>query len=184
MRIKISNITDLQTEIARLKIEKKEHEQFLVNQYQLLKHKVEAPARIFNMVVSNVPGVDMVKGLISGIGSKKGSGKSDWLTKTVQLALPLVLNRTLLKNASWLKKGLVLFASETAAREVNQTSVSSVIDKITSFIKPKKKKKKEKLAEAEVVTAQVAPPQHPPMITAEESVQDNIYGIPKDSETY
>ncbi|MVZ66285.1 hypothetical protein GQF61_10485 [Sphingobacterium sp. DK4209] len=183
MRIKISNITDLQSEIARLKGKKKEQERFLVDQYQLLKHKVEAPARIFNMVVSNVPGVDMVKGLVSGIGSLKGTKKSDWLTKTVQLGLPLVLNRTLLRNAGWLKKGLVLFASETAAREVNQTTVSSIIDKITSFVKPKKKKKKDKVAD-EIERTEVAPPLHPPMITAEESVQDNAYGIPKDSETY
>ena len=81
------------------------------------------------------------------------------------------------------EKGLVLLASETAAREVNQASVSSVIDKITAFIKPKKKKKKEN-AEALAKEAAAAPPNHPPMITAEESVQDNMYGIPKDSETF
>ncbi len=183
MRNRISNITDLQAEIARLKVQKKEQELFLINQYQLLKHKVETPARIFNMVASNVPGVDMVKGIFSTIGSKNTSGKSDWLTKTLQLGLPLVLNKTLLRNAGWLKKGLVLLASETAAREVNQASVSSVIDKITAFIKPKKKKKKEK-AEALAKEVAAAPPNHPPMITAEESVQDNMYGIPKDSETF
>ena len=105
MRNRISNITDLQAEIARLKVQKKkEQEQFLINQYQLLKHKVETPARIFNMVASNVPGVDMVKGIFSTIGSKNTSGKSDWLTKTLQLGLPLVLNKTLLRNAGWLKK--------------------------------------------------------------------------------
>ena len=189
MKAKITNIHELNAEIARLKIEKKGQEEFLLNQYQLLRHKIEAPARIANMVFDFVPGVNTIKGLVSGIGkatSKKTKG--DWLTRTLQLGLPLVLNRTLLKNAGWLKKGLVLFASETAAGQVTQNKVANVIDKITDFIKPKKDKKKKKAAEeiieGEAVVVNPKPLNHPPMITAEESVQDNIYGIPKDSESF
>ncbi|OYD45709.1 hypothetical protein CHU00_10200 [Sphingobacterium cellulitidis] len=185
MRTKVTNFDELTAEIARLKIQKKEQEAFLLNQYDLLKHKVEAPARIANMIFKRVPGVSTIKGLVSGIGQVTNkNNKADWLTKALQLGLPLVLNRTLLKNAGWLKKGLVLFGSETVASQVNQSKVTAVIDKLTSFIKPKKKKKK-KVAEVEaVVEGTPIPPNHPPMITAEESVQDNMYGIPKDSEAY
>ncbi|MCT1532314.1 hypothetical protein M3B46_15025 [Sphingobacterium daejeonense] len=185
MRTKVTNFDELTAEIARLKVQKKEQEAFLLNQYDLLKNKIEKPVRIANMVLNRVPGVSTVKGLISGIGQVTNkNNKADWLTKTLQLGLPLVLNRTLLKNAGWLKKGLVLLGSETVASQVNQSKVSSIIDKITSFIKPKKKKKKKGEIVDVVVETPTIPPNHPPMITAEESVQDNAYGIPKDSEAY
>ncbi len=162
-----------------------EQEDFLKNQYALLKHKVETPVRVANMLMNRVPGVSTIKGLVQGIGDVTNkSNKSDWLTKTLQLGLPLVLNKTLLKNAGWIKKGLVLLASETAAKNVNQDNVSSWIGKITDMIKPKKKKKKNKVEAPMGEVINPVPPQHPPMITAEESVQDNIYGIPKDSEAY
>lgn len=184
MRTKVTNFDELSSEIARLKVQKKEQEAFLLNQYELLKHKVETPVRIANMILNRVPGVSTIKGLVSGIGQVTNkNNKADWLTKTLQLGLPLVLNRTLLKNAGWLKKGLVLLGSETVASNVNQSKVTAVIDKLTSLIKPKKKKKKKAELEA-IVDATPIPPNHPPMITAEESVQDNAYGIPKDSEAY
>ena len=185
MRIKVTNFDELTAEIARLKVQKKEQEVFLLNQYDLLKHKIETPVRVANMVFNRVPGVSMVKGLVTGIGQVTNkNNKADWLTKTLQLGLPLVLNKTLLKNAGGLKKGLVLLGSETVASQVNQSKVTSVIDKITSIIKPKnKKKKKEELNEV-IADDPVISPNHPPMITAEESVQDNAYGIPKDSEAY
>ncbi len=184
MRTKITNLGELTAEITRLKIQKKEQETFLLNQYELLKHKIEAPARIANMIFNRVPGISAIKGLVSGIGQATNKkNKADWLTKTLQLGLPLVLNRTLLKNAGWIKKGLVLFASETAASQVNQNKITSVIGKIASFIKPNKKSKKKK-TQIDAVAANPVPPNHPPMITAEESVQDNIYGIPKDSEAF
>ncbi len=184
-RRSVNNIDDLNAEIARLKSLKTEQEDFLKNQYSLLKHKIETPARIANMLMNRVPGVSTIKGLVQGIGEVTNkSNKSDWLTKTLQLGLPLVLNKTLLKNAGWIKKGLVLLASETAAKNVNQDNVSSWIGKITDMIKPKKKKKKNKIEAPVGEVINPVPPQHPPMITAEESVQDNIYGIPKDSEAY
>ncbi len=184
-RRSVNNIDDLNAEIARLKRLKIEQEDFLKNQYSLLKHKIETPVRVANMLMNRVPGVSTIKGLVQGIGDVTNkSNKSDWLTKTLQLGLPLVLNKTLLKNAGWIKKGLVLLASETAAKNVNQDNVSSWIGKITDMIKPKKKKKKNKVEAPVGEVINPVPPQHPPMITAEESVQDNIYGIPKDSEAY
>lgn len=179
MSVNITNVRELTAEIARLKAEKKEQEAFLQQQYDLFCHKLETPVRVAKMLASKVPGVAAIRGLASGIsGAGKSNGKGDWLTRGLQLGLPLVLNRTLLKNAGWLKKGLVLLASETAASQVNQNRVSAVVDRITNFIKPKKKK--QKLAK-ESSPGSIS---HSPMITAEESVQDNIYGIPKDSEAF
>ena len=184
MKNKITNIEELTAEIVRLKIQKNEQQVFLINQYDLLKAKISAPARVMNLLFSRVPGVGALKGIFAGIGAaNNANSKSDWLTKTLQLGLPIFLNKTLLKNAGWLKKALVLLASESAATNINKAKISTVIDSITKLIKPKKKNKKAANSEYEIVQTAV-PVNHPPMITAEESVQDNIYGIPKDSEAY
>jgi len=144
--MKINNIDDLKSEIARLSLIKTEQEAYLHNQYDLLKSKFTAPMRIANSIFSSIPGVGLAKNLLSK--KQSGSSKSDWLTRSLQLGLPVVLNRTLLKNAGWIKKGLVLLASETAARQVNQNKVGSVLGKLSDFIRPKKKKVKNKMSEA------------------------------------
>lgn len=145
--MKVKNIDDLMSEIARLSLVQKEQEAYLGNQYGLLKAKLEKPVRVAKSLFSSIPGVGLVKDLVSLTKSKDGSvnSKSDWLTKTLQFGVPLVLNRTVLKNAGWVKKGLVLLASETAAGQVNQNKVGNLFSKLTDFIRPKKKKAKKKL---------------------------------------
>ena len=170
LRNKIRNIDDLMNEIDRIDMLKEEQQAYLANQYQLLKRKVEAPARFMNMLVSNVPGAGVAKDVLSVIRRKSG-GKSDWLTKGLQLVTPLVLNRTMLKNAGGLKKTVVTLASQAAASQVNQDRVSNVFSSIANFIRPKKKKIKKRA-------------QLPGEITAEEAVESNKYGIPRDSEAY
>lgn len=176
MKSKINNINDLKLEIARLSVLKREQEGYLGDQYKLLKNKVETPSRILGAVTSNIPGVSMVKGLFSSIGnaaagkndSSSATRKSDWLTKAVRLGLPLILNRTVLKNSGWLKKSLVLLASEGAAGQINQDKVGSFVSKITDFIRPKKGKKKK----------------HKDIESFDDEESDNEFGIPPNSETY
>ncbi|TJZ62083.1 hypothetical protein FAZ15_06110 [Sphingobacterium olei] len=150
MSTKINNIVELKLEIARLKKLKSEQELYLDTQYTLMRTKLETPYRVIRTITSQIPGYGLVKGLISSASNmdsdnnmKKGSS-SDWLTRTLQLGLPFVLNKTFLKKSGWLKKSLVLLASETAAGQINQNSVTGVISKITEFVKPNKKRKKHK----------------------------------------
>lgn len=159
-------------EIARIDTLKDEQEAYLSNQYQLLKRKVQGPARFVNMLVSNVPGIGMVKDVFSAVSKTSKKSNADWLTKSLMLITPLVLNRTFLRNAGWLKKGIITLASETAVSQVNQSRVSNVVNGIANFIRPKKDKKTKK-------TTQLSG-----KITAEEAVEGNKYGIPEDSETY
>ncbi|MDR2285449.1 MAG: hypothetical protein LBE37_19710 [Sphingobacterium sp.] len=175
VKSKIKNIGDLRLEIVRLNQLKREQEEYLGDQYQLLKHKVEAPARFINSITSSIPGVDFVKGIFSAFGSGGGAkvegaaNQSDWLARALQLGLPLVLNRTFLKNSGWLKKAIVLLASDSAVAQVTQGKVSSLMSKLTKFVRPKKSKKKHK---------EVAPL---------EDIENNDmvnFGIPPDSETY
>ncbi len=169
MNVKINNIAELKAEIARLSQLKAEQEAYLSSQYMLLRKKIEAPARILGMLTSSIPGVDMVKGLFSSVLSKnKAAGKSDWLTNVLRVGLPLVLNKTLLRNVGWLKKSLVLLVSERAAGQVNQEKIGSILSKLTDLIRPKKKKKK-----------------HNDLQPLDDAHQDTLdFGIPPDSETY
>lgn len=141
---RINNLSDLQAEIARLNIRRKEQEAYLTDQYNLLKVKINAPVRFFQSITSHVPGVGMLKGFTSGISKAVQSKDADWLTRVLQLGAPIVLNSTLLRKAGWFKKALVLLASETAIGQVNQDKISGLVNKVTAFIKPKKKKKKKK----------------------------------------
>lgn len=175
MSTKINNIDDLKSEITRISRLKVEQEAFLGDQYRLLRNKIAQPARVLGTLSSAIPGVDMLRGLFSAGASIAGKSKkpgaepssSDWLTKTFQIGLPLVLNKTLLKNAGWIKKSLVLLASETAAGKINQNAITSAISKVTDFVKPKKKKKKHRVIE--------------PLQDEKDVIN---FGIPPDSETY
>ena len=173
MKTRINNVEELKNEIARLSNLRREQEFYLKDQYSLLKDKVESPMRFVNNLTAHVPGVNMVKGLFSGIGSSTNhtADKSDWISKAIRIGLPFILNRTLLRNAGWVKKALVLLASESAVGQLNQNNVSSLFSKVTDFIKPKKDKKKHKNIE--------------PLVNDKPIEQDtNQYGIPRDSETY
>lgn len=146
----IRSVRDLKAEIARLTLRKMEQEAYLSDQYRLLNKKINGPIRFFNNLVSYVPGTGVLKGVVSGVRQTvTGNNKdADWLTKALSLAAPFILNSTLLKKSGWLKKALVLIASEKAVGQINQNSISNVISKVTSFISPKNKKKKKKVVVA------------------------------------
>lgn len=164
---KIHNLAELKAEIARLKILKNEQEAYLKSQVKLFNHKIETPVRIFNALKSNIPGASMISGLFAS-PKDSGSNQSDWVTKALRIGVPFVMNRFFFKKAGVLKKALLLLASEKALGQVNQDKISSIIDKVTDFIKPKKnKKRKADTEKLPVVEDQV-----------------NEYGIPSYSETY
>ncbi len=168
MNVKIHNIAELREEIVRLTQLKNEQEAYLSNQYMLLRKKVEAPARLLETLTSSIPGVDLVKGLFSSVLSKgKSDSKSDWLTNTLRVGIPLVLNKTLLKNVGWLKKSLVLLLSERAVGQVNQDKIGNAISKVADFVRPNKKKKRHNNL--------------PPLEDMQLDRPD--FGIPPDSET-
>lgn len=171
MRVNINNSVELKNELLRLSRLRREQELYLGDQYKLLKNKAQTPFRIIGAIASSIPGVDIFRRLFTTFAKDKkdvnfSNDKSDWLTKITQLALPLVLNRTLLKNSGWLKKILVLLASEGAVGQINRDKVNNFVGKIADYIRPKKSKKK-----------------HKNIKPIEE--QDTInFGIPPDSEAY
>jgi len=161
---KIRNLQELKMEIARLKVLKNEQEAYLKTQFTLLNNKIEAPVRFFNSLKNNIPGVNMIQQLFA----KSNNPDSDWLTKTLRIGVPFVMNKLFLKNSGMLKKALMLLLSERAVGQINQDKISGFIGKLTNFIRPKKKKKKRSQIEGEA------------------AIKDEVneYGIPSYSETY
>ncbi|RKO73560.1 hypothetical protein D7322_02570 [Sphingobacterium puteale] len=161
---KIRNLKELKEEIARLKELKNEQEAYLKAQFTLFNNKIEAPIRFFNSLKNNIPGVNIVQQLFA----KSNNPDSDWLTKTLRIGVPFIMNRLFLKNTGVLKKALMLLLSERAVGQINQDKISGLISKLTNFIRPKKKKKKGVQIEGET------------------AIKDEVneYGIPSYSETY
>ncbi len=160
---KIRNLQELKAEISRLKALKNEQEVYLKTQFTLLNNKIEAPIRFFNTLKDNIPGVNIVQQLFS----KSSNPDSDWLTKTLRIGVPFVMNRLFLKNTGVFKKALMLLLSERAVGQINQDKISGLLSKLTQFIRPKKKKNKAAKAENTIIKDEV-----------------NEYGIPSYSETY
>lgn len=148
----IHTIEDLRAEIARLKVLKFEQEAYLGDQFSLLEYKLEAPMRLYERVISFFPSA---KEAFFQNGKSMGS---DWVTNSLRVGLPFLFNKVLFRKAGFIKKGLLLLASQQAAGFLNKDRLAEIIDKITSLIQPSNKGKKKK--------------------------KETDYGIPPDSETY
>lgn len=146
----IHNIEELRAEIARLKVLKFEQEVYLEDQFNHLQHKMEAPMRLYDRIVSFFPSAKE-----AFLPDTKSLG-SDWVTNSLRVGLPFLFNKVLFKKAGFIKKGLLLIASQQAASFLNKDRLAEIIDKITSLIQPKDRRNK----------------------------KETDYGIPPDSETY
>jgi len=157
MKTKISNVTELQAEIARLKNIKVEQEAFLEFQVSLLKDKVTKPFHFFQQLFSFIPGAD----LLNKIGTQS-STQEDWLSKSLRIGLPFLVNRVFFRKAGYIKRIVMGLLSSQAAGLLNKERLAHAIDAVTTWIKkaPKKKNKTKQRA------------------------RNYNFGIPPDSETY
>lgn len=146
----INNVDELRAEIARLESLQNEQECYLKDQVGFLQQKAERPIHLFKRMLSWLPQGNTPKFPVSS------GSHSDWLTNSLRVTLPFVFNKIIFRKAGFIKKALLLFASQKAASAINQERVTRVIDKIASFIRPNK--------------------------TRKPVARD--YGIPPDSETY
>lgn len=150
----INNVDELRAEISRLELLQNEQEAYLSDQVDLLKEKMQAPIHFFQRVTSWMPSAS--KGAEAFTSSNKS--QADWLTNSLRVALPFLFNKILFRKAGFIKKTLLLLASQKAAGLINQKRITEIIDKVTSIINPVKKRK------------------------VKSDMRD--YGIPPDSETY
>lgn len=133
---KIKNLDDLRLEIYRLKALAREQEMYLNDQYTLFNERIEAPIRFVKSAISWIPGVDLAKGLFA-----KSKGNEDWVTKAFRIGLPVIMNRFFLRNSGFVKRAVATLFSQQVAGNMTQDRLSTLIGKITNFIKPKGRKK-------------------------------------------
>jgi len=148
---KIENLDHLRVRIAILKLHRAEQEIYL-NQ------TVSKVSRALNSPLS------FIKGLISFLGfggGKKSSDseESDWVTNLARIALPFILNKTLLSGRGFIFKWIVSFISQNTinAKNFNQGILSNWVDKLVNWVESSSKKRKQQ--------------------------KETDYGIPPDSET-
>nr|MBC7611876.1 hypothetical protein [Pseudopedobacter sp.] len=148
---KIENLEQLRSEIAILKLKKAEDEIYFNQSFQKVKNVVETPIRWFNNVLSFL-------GLNSE--SEEGKIKADWITSVGRVALPFLLNKTVLRGRGFFVRALVSLISQKSisSKNFNKNVLSHWIDNLTEWIESSVKDKKK---------------------------SKNIdYGIPPESETY
>ena len=161
MKNKITNLNELKEEIARLKNLKVEQEAFLIHQYDLLKEKINKPMDFFKNIFSFLP----TSNILSKFGVKgEGGFHEDWLTKSLRVGLPFLVNRMFFRKASYVKRIIMGLISSQAAGFLNKDSLANVIDNITSWIKKRPAKKASRRKSV--------------------NMDDYDFGIPPDSETY
>ena len=149
----ITNVDELRAEISRLTLLQKEQENYLSDQFILLQDKIESPIRVFNKLTSWFPKIGNDLNSFSGATDTN----SDWLTNSLRVGLPFLFNKVLFRKAGFLKKALLLIATQKMAGSVNQEKITKIIDKVTDIIRPKSQKSNKKRKD---------------------------YGIPPDSESY
>jgi hypothetical protein len=148
----ITNVDELRAEISRLKLLQKEQESYLNDQFILLQDKVESPIRFVNNLTSWFPKINPKA---NSFGSTNAD--SDWVTNSLRVGLPFLFNKVLFRKAGFIKKALLLVATQKMAGGLNQDKITKIIDKITDIIRPK---------------------------TPKTNKTTKDYGIPPDSETY
>src|SRR5690606_17548441 len=148
----ITNVDELRAEISRLTLLQKEQESYLSDQFILLQDKIESPIRVFNKLTSWFPKISNDLNSFSG-----ATDSSDWLTNALRVGLPFLFNKVLFRKAGFIKKALLLIATQKMAGGINQEKITKIIDKVTDIIRPKSQKSNKKRKD---------------------------YGIPPDSESY
>lgn len=149
---KIENLDQLRVRISILQLHKAEQEIYLNQTVNKVSKALNSP-------------LNFLKGLISflGFGGTKKTNDSengDWVTNLARIALPFLLNKTLLSGRGFIFKWIVSFISQNTinAKTFNQGILSNWVDKLVNWLETTSKKKKQE--------------------------KENDYGIPPDSETY
>jgi hypothetical protein len=161
-RIRVNSLADLRHEKQRLRLLAREQEGYLADQYELLRHKVAAPARAFNTIASYIPGVGALQALFT---AKPGTNNSIG-AKIVNVLVPLLANRFLPRKTGLMARGLFSFLTKQATALLTNGKLSETIDQITAVLQRKPASK----------------PAHP--FGKRKRPKEADYGIPPDSETY
>lgn len=160
---KITNLNELQAEIVRLKLLKTEQEAYLGDQFILLKEKVNKPIQMVQNVFSFLP-----KGKSNVSLGEKAGFREDWLTKTLRVGLPFLVNRIFFRKAGYFKRLMLGLVSSQAAGFLNKDRLIQGVDALTSWLRKKTTKSSG----------------NGPLVKGKKGRSNYNFGIPPDSETY
>lgn len=144
---KITNIDELRVRIATLKLESAEKEVYFSNKLSKVSRAINHP-------------ISFLKSLFSFSANKEETNdQGDWVTNLAQIALPYLLNQTILRKSGFIMKSVISFLSLQIinAQNINQNILATWLDKLMIWVEK----------------------------TREKSHQNktNDFGIPPDSET-
>ncbi len=160
-RIRVNSLADLRREKQRLRLLAREQESYLADQYELLRHKVAAPVRVFNTVASYIPGVGALQALFTAKPGKNSSIGA----KIANVLVPLLANRFLPRKTGLMARGLFSFLTKQVTALLTNGKLSDTIAQITASLQRPASK-----------------PAHP--FAKRKRPKEADYGIPPDSETY
>jgi hypothetical protein len=143
----ITNIDQLRVRITMLKLHRAEQEVYFNQSFNKVSKAISDP-------------LGFIKSLLS-IGNRKSeidAQEGDWVTNLAKIALPYLLNNTILKNSGFIIKSIISFISLNLinAQNINQNVLLDWFDKLMIWIDKKRNQRKQ---------------------------QSNDFGIPPDSET-
>lgn len=144
---KITNTDQLRVRIAMLKLQRAEQEVYFNQTFTKVSRAISNP-------------LSFIKSLLS-FGNRKGeidAQDGDWVTNLAKIALPFLLNNTVLKNSGFIMKSIISFVSLNLinAQNINQNVLLDWFDKLMIWVDKKRDQRKQ---------------------------QGNDFGIPPDSET-
>jgi hypothetical protein len=156
MRTRIHNIEDLRSEISRLRVQRNEYEDEMLQFSKKIADKFEGPMTLINKVS------DLFSTFFKDDKDQvSGRKDSDWITSIFRFGLPVFMNRFFFRKSGIITKSIIALVSQKAATSLNMDTFTSLIDKASEWIRgnanrPRKRKN--------------------PVL--------KDYGIPPDSETY
>jgi len=155
METQIQDLQHLKIRIAFLKLKQLDDELVIKQKFHSIKETFTSPLKFLKRIGSMV-GISHDNVTTSNPSLKK----ADWVTNFVRVFLPLLLNKTLLRNRGIIVKSLVSILSQrtVSSMSFNKNVLANWIDKATGFINSTKKKVK--------------------------PIKQIDYGIPPESETY
>lgn len=148
MRTKIENVEDLHLEIVRLEFQCAQHEVVLMYHAKSITDKFRVPIMLLNKLQS----------WFGGSVGEKSKDTHDWVSNSLQVMLPIALDKLLFRKSSFVVKTLVALIAQNAAGFMTKDTIAELVNNVTEWIKNTKAKQAE---------------------------NNNLdFGIPPDSETY
>jgi hypothetical protein len=139
---KIESLDQLRTEIALLKIKISEEEIYLNQTFSKVNKAFSGPLNF-------IKGALELVGLKNSKSTNSSTNHADWVTSLGRIALPFLLNKTILRGSGMFMKTAISLLSQTTinSKNLNKNVLANWIDKATYWINVSMNSAKKKTTE-------------------------------------